>query len=239
MKIGPSLFLLALLLVGCSKKPDPATGRMSEFLVNWLKQHGETNVVVDASGVGIAGNETRLGASIYNSQSSETDSSVELEFKVKLPSGGPIVEYVAGTGSTQEKAMGQALENFVLTTMHVIYKAFMNPADEHQRAKSVVIAGKPRELIAGNMIQFGVQGNGGAIDLGAMSAQVQDIVMAQPLGPGPHWIKIVYSQDSSKPMIVSATLDNRDANEMTSAVQNLKWPERNDFYMVKQFIIIK
>jgi hypothetical protein len=150
-----------------------------------------------------------------------------------------MVEYVAGMGSTQEKAMEQALENFALTTAHVVYKAFINPADEHQRVKSVVIGGKPREMFAGNMIQFGVKSTGGAVDLDAMSGQVQEIATAQPLSAGPHWIKIVYSQDQSKPMIVAATLDNKDAPGMTSAVENLKWPARDDFYMVKQFIIIK
>jgi hypothetical protein len=94
-------------------------------------------------------------------------------------------------------------------------------------------------LFAGNLIQFGAQGSGGAIDLDAMSAQLQDIAVAQSLAPGPHWIKIIYSQIHDKLMIASATLDNRDATEMTTAVQNLKWPERDEFYMVKQFIIIK
>jgi len=101
----------------------------------------------------------------------------------------------------------------------------MNPADEHQRVKSIVINGKPRELFAGNMIQFGEQ-TSGEIDLGSMSAQIQDLVVASPLGSGPHWIKIVHSQNHSKPMIVAATLDNKDAAEMTTAVQNLKWPAR-------------
>jgi len=91
---------------------------------------------------------------------------------------------------------------------------------------------------SGNMIQMGEQ-TSGEIDLASMSAKIQDLVVTSPVGSGPHWIKIVYSQNHSKPMIVAATMDNKDAAEMTSAVQNLKWPERDEFYMVKQFIVIK
>jgi hypothetical protein len=236
MKIGPCVLMLALLLVGCDKKPD--TTRTDAFFASWLKEHGETNVVVDSAGVGLAGNETRMSASLFGTQKAGNGLSAEVEFKIRLPTGGPIIEYVAGAGDTREKAMDQAMENFVLTTAHVIYKAFMNPADEYQRVKSVVIDGKSRELFAGNMIQFGEQ-TGGEIDLGSMSAQIQDLVVASSLDSGPHWIKIVYSQNHRKPMVVAATLDNNDATEMTSAVQNLKWPERDQFYMVKQFIVIK
>jgi hypothetical protein len=161
-----------------------------------------------------------------------------MEYKTHLPNGETIVEYVAGSGKTQEGAIAHASVNYVLTTAHVIYKAFMNPADEHQRMRSVMIAGKPRDLFAGNLIQFGENSNE-SIDLESFSAQIQDLVIATPLPPGPHWIKIIYSQIHSAPMVVAVSLDNHDSAEMTTAVQNLKWPSREQFYMVKQFIVVK
>jgi hypothetical protein len=235
MKVGACVLLVAL-LAGCGKSPEPI--KSNEFFVHWLKEHGETNIVVDSAGVGIAGNQTRLSASLYGSKKLNTGYSVEVEYKISLPTGGPILEYVAAAGKTQEEAMDEAGANFVLTTAHVIYKAFINSADEHQRSKSVLIDGKPRDLLAGNMIQFGEQ-TSGAIDLETLSAQIQDLVVARPLPSGPHWIKVIYSQIHSKPMVVAVSLDNRDSAEMTTAVQNLKWPPREQFYMVKQFIVVK
>jgi Family of unknown function (DUF6348) len=237
MKTPPCLLLLTtLLLVGCSRNAE--TAKTNEFMVNWLKEHGETNIVVDSAGVGIAGNQTRIRASLYGSTKSENSFAAEVEFDITLPGGGKIVEFVAGSGQTQEKAMDEATLNFVLTTAHVIYKAFMNPADPHQRAKSIAINGVQREMFAGNMIQFGEK-EAGPIDLDAMSTQTQDLVATAPLGSGPHWVKVIYSQHRSKPMTVAVTMDNNDAPEMTSAVQNLKWPPREQFYMVKQFIVVK
>lgn len=228
--------MLAALLAGCSKTPQ--VSKTDEFFASWLKEHGETNVVSDSSGVGLAGNKTRLHASLYGSETASNGCSVEIEFRITLPEGGPIVEYVSGLGETKDKAMGQAMVNFILTTSHVVYKAFMNPSDPHQRVKSVLINGKNRELFAGDMIQLG-GGEGGSIDLDSMSAQLQDLVAALPLGPGPHWIKLIYSQHHNKPLIVSASLDNKDSTEATDALSKLKWPPRDDFYMVKQFIVVK
>jgi hypothetical protein len=228
--------VLAALLAGCSQAPEKS--KTNEVFTEWLKEHGQTNIVVDAGGVGIAGNKTRFHASLYGTEQGKTGYSAEVEFKITLPEGGPIIEYVAGLGETKEKAMDQAMANFILTTAHVVYKAFMNPDDSHQRVKSVVINNKPRDLFAGNMIQFGGS-KAGSIDLESMSTQTQDLVAAAPMGPGTHWVKFVYCQDHGKLVTVAATLDNKDAPEMTDALNKLKWPERDDFYMVKQFILVK
>jgi len=235
MKVSCCLLLLAL-VAGCSRTSQPSP--TDEFFVKWLQDHGETNIVVDSSGVGLDGNKTRLHASQYGLKKNATGSSVEIEFRIKLPEGGPIVEYVAGMGETTDKATAEAMINFVMTTAHVVYKAFMNPADPHQRVKSVSVNGTTRQMFAGDMIQMGEK-MAAPVDLGSMSEQVQDLVAAMPLGPGPHWIKVIYSQHHGQPMVVAANLDNNDTDELTSAVKKLKWPTRDEFYMVKQFIVVK
>src|SRR5215472_5304453 len=115
MKVSCCLLLLAL-VAGCSRTSQPSP--TDEFFVKWLQDHGETNIVVDSSGVGLAGNKTRLHASQYGLKKDATGSSVEIEFRIKLPEGGPIVEYVAGMGETTDKATAEAMINFVMTTAH-------------------------------------------------------------------------------------------------------------------------
>jgi hypothetical protein len=34
-------------------------------------------------------------------------------------------------------------------------------------------------------------------------------------------------------------MDNNNAPELTEAVKKLPWPKREEFYMVKQFILVK
>src|SRR5690349_3578195 len=134
--------LLLLVLTGCSESPNPSSknskdgisigGKTREFFTDWLREHGETNVVVDAAGVGLKGSAARLRASLYGSEQHASNSFVaELEFRVHIPSGGEIVEFVAGSGESFDRAVDDALVNFTLTTFHVLYKAFFNPADPH------------------------------------------------------------------------------------------------------------
>src|SRR5207244_1836462 len=103
---------------------------------------------------------------------------------------------------------------------------------------TVAFSGVNRDVIAGDIYMRG-SASDKKIDLNAMRERIQGALKDVPLAPGPHWIKIVYSQDDGKPMTVAATLDNTDHPKMTDAVKRLKWPARDGFYMAKQFIVIK
>jgi len=54
-----------------------------------------------------------------------------------------------------------------------------------------------------------------------------------------HWIKIVYAQRQREVMACSDSLDNEENAALTAAVRKLPWPSQDDFYMVKQFMVVK
>jgi hypothetical protein len=224
---------LLALCAGCS---GMTTNKYEQFFVEWLKNHGEKNVVTDAQGVGLAGNATRLRANMYEIKNAGNGYTAELEFKIKLPDGKEIVEYLAGMGDTEEQAVNDCLANFTLTTFHVVYKAYMNPQDEHQPVEKVQIGGIERELLLG---EFYARGGEDTPDLMPVSAQVRQLAIDSSLPAGTHWIKIVYGQNEEKPIMVSATLDNGESAELTDKLGKLDWPKHKSFYLVKQFILIK
>lgn len=229
--------LIIAVAAGCAK--DPAESTTEPFFVDWLEAHGETDVVVDKQGVGIADNPTRLKASLYGSDRGDDGGYlVETEFRIRLPSGGEIVEYVAGGGETEEQAVHDCLANFTLTTFHVVYKGFINPSDPHQTVEQVDIAGQTREMILGDIYMRGSE-SAEPIDLNAMRPQIQGAIAALPLSKEPHWIKIVYGQANGQAGVVSATLDNEEHQALTSAIRGLNWPQQDGFFMVKQFIVVK
>jgi hypothetical protein len=87
----PCAALLLSLLCGCSRSAPSA--KSNEFFVTWLQGHGESNIVVDARGVGLAGNPTRLRCSIYGSEQHTNGTfDTELEFRARLPDEREIVE---------------------------------------------------------------------------------------------------------------------------------------------------
>jgi hypothetical protein len=225
-----SLFVVALLLViGCRDQAAtpaqaPRRPELDNFFSEWLKAHGHSDVVIDDGGVGIAGNETRLMASLYGSNKHDDGSYVvEVEFTTRLPSHGQITDFVAGMGNTEATAINDALLNFTLTTFHVIYKGFINAEDPHISATTVKINGADRAVIAGDIMLRGGPKEG-KLDLEPLRAEILKALKQTSLSPLPHWVKIVYSQQGGKPMTVAVTLDNTDELKLTEEVKRLKWP---------------
>jgi hypothetical protein len=254
---------LALVAVGCLKPengtPPAASARPSirtptlpsatsqataeraaedDFFAGWLRAHGETDIVTDARGIGVSGNGTRLRASPYG----ETPHGggvlvVETEFRVHLPSGDEIVEYVAGVGASRKAADDDARANFATSTFHVIYRSFINPSDPHQQEEPIVLNGLPRSLVRGDVVvrNFG----GGPVDVSLVESQLKDILSKLSLSAAPHWIKIVYQQTDGAPDTVAVTLDNTEHASLISAIKRLPWPRQPGSYTAKQFIVIK
>jgi hypothetical protein len=243
--LARSLFVFALVLaLGCRDQAAtpakaPRRPELDTFFSEWLKAHGHNDVVIDDGGVGIAGNETRLYASLYGSNKHDDGSYVvEVEFTTRLPLHGQITDFVAGMGDTEDKAINDALMNFTLTTFHVIYKGFINADDPHMTATTVTISGAEREVIAGDIMLRGGPKEG-KLDLEPVRSQILEALQQTTLSPQPHWAKIVYSQQAGKPMTVAVTLDNSDDHKLTAAITRLSWPRFDGIYMAKQFIVIK
>jgi hypothetical protein len=224
-------------LLGCSRGVEKPAA--NEFFVSWLKSHGESNIVMDAQGVGIAGNATRLHSSLYGSEKHQNGTvTAETEFRIRLSDGREIVEYVAGNGDSVTAAEKDSNLNFLLTTFHVVYRSFMNPADPHQTEETVTINGKPRLLVMGDsMTRSGTTNS--SLDMFPLRAEFRKMFAPLPLSPDPHWIKVVYAQSQAKVMMCSVTLDNQDNAALTETVKRLPWPMQQDFYMIKQFIVVK
>ncbi len=210
-----------------------------EFFADWLRGHGESNLVVDASGVGLKGNSTRLRSSLYGSEHHTNGTfTAELEFKVRIPDGREIVEYVAGLGDSLENAQKDARVNFTVSTFHVIYRSFLNPGDPHQTGEKISIKGRPRALVLGDTMTRS-QGTNSAPDMLPVREGLRKLLASLPLSPQTHWIKIVYANHHSKATLCAATLDNEDNPSLTEAVGKLAWPRQEEFYMVKQFMVVK
>lgn len=251
MKIFPWICAL-ILLAGCSDGGPAKTATPAvvaplnqplpftvDFFSEWLKSHGHTDVVVDENGVGVNSNPTRLKASLYGSKKhANGDFVVETEFRVRLSSGREIVEFLVGTGDTEDKAIKDSMANFTLSTFHVVYKGFINDDDPHMTSKPVEINGQQRQLIQGDLFTRS-DAQTKDLDLNPMSEKIEAALANLKLGQDPHWIKVVYGQIKGQPSIVSATVDNDEVPALSAVMKDLDWPRHPGFYMSKQFIVIR
>ena len=236
MSAGPwAAVLLILIASGCQK--NPVQTRTQDFFVHWLQEHGETNIVVDSGGVGLKGNPTRLKATLFGSKKHASDYFVvELDFRIRVAADREIVEFIAGSASSFEGAVDDALLNFALTTIHVVYKAFLNPEDPHQKVKDFG-TGAARKLFVGDLYTRSDATN--SPNLGMMRAGLEETITSVPFTGGPHWAKLVYSHRNGKPMTVEVTVDNHTHPVLTTKLTELNWPVYDGFYMAKEFMVIK
>ncbi|MEM7313846.1 MAG: DUF6348 family protein [Planctomycetota bacterium] len=212
------------------KAPDEVTEQARKYFSDWLKDHGEENVINDDGGVGVAETETRLWAFLYGDS--------EIEFRIVLPDDREIVEFVAGMGEDREKATAGAMVNFCLSTLHVAYSCFMNEDDPHMDHEEIMIAGKPFTLTSGGIVAFGGEE---LPKFDGVSAKVHAVLANSSINleNKPHWLKIVYGQMKGEMILASVTLDNDTNDLLTSRVAELAWPESKDFYMAKEFLVLR
>jgi len=128
--------------------------------------------------------------------------------------------------------------NFILSTFHVVYRAFLNSNDPNQTEEKITINGQPRVLVLGDTFARS-QTTNSSPDMFPLREHFRKILSPVPLSAQTHWIKIVYANHHSKVMLCAVTLDNGDNPALTEAVKELPWPKKEEFYMVKQFIVVK
>ena len=196
---------------GCSRPSKDL--KSEEFFTQWLQAHGETNIVADAYGVGIAGNPTRLRWSLYGTEQPTNGTfNAELEFRIRIPDQREI----AGRQAARE-------------AKETADDALATPARSHADALPVPM---------GDTMTRG-QTTNSAPDMFPFRNQFREILAAQPLSSQAHWIKIIYANHRSRMMMCAVTMDNEDSPALTEAVSKLPWPKPEEFYMVKQFIVVK
>ena len=216
---------------------DATTEMAADFFEGWLKKHGEKETVNDKTGVGIKGKPTRLLAFRY--APSPESSGNEVEFRVVLPDGREIQEFVAGIGEQDDQIAKAAIENFALSSFHTIYAVCMNPKDEHVRREIVKI--DDRKFAMTSVGLYHLSSSKTKINFEPIALQIKTAIekSALKLGKQLHWMKIVYGQNENKPIISSVTYDNLAADKFSQQVKTLDWPKSDGFYLAKMFLMLE
>jgi hypothetical protein len=218
--------------------PDDVTKKARAFFAEWLKSHGEKEIINDGTGVGVKGKRTRLWAFHYKGADGTKKDSSEVEFRVVLPDGREIQEFVAGMGA-QDNVVDSAISNFAMSTFHTVYACCLNEEDPHVVREEVEIGGKNYEYTTVGL--FHMSNSKDPIDFNPVTDEIKKTIAQSnlKLEGGIHWMKIVYGQNENKPIITSVTFDNRQHTPMTEKIKALQWPESDGFYMGKQFLMFR
>jgi hypothetical protein len=162
----------------------------------------------------------------------------ELEFRVVLPDGREIQEFVAGAGAPGTE-IEAAIANFALSTFHTVYAVCFNPDDSHVQRQAIEINGQNFTMTTVGLFHLSTSET--EINFDPVREQIQKAIRNSnlKLGKQLHWMKVVYGQNQNKPIVTSVTYDNLEADELTNSVKDLDWPKSEGFYMAKQFFMFE
>ena len=162
--------------------------------------------------------------------------SLQIDVRFNTATGAVIVESFAGIGATRERAVADAVQNFVLNSFHVLLAAFFAPDDPHVSRETWRIGTSDCRVTIGNAT---ARGSVPAEDAGAWFDTFATAIKARRLVPGMHWARLYYAQDGGRTTVCEVLLDNSDWESVQEEMQGFAWTPAAAFYSLRVFLVIE
>src|SRR5262249_23804823 len=149
--------------------------------------------VAEGEWISFPGRSMRACASIVRETPQRSWLSVQLDVRLEVAPGRTIVESFAGLGETRDKAVGDALHNFIANSFHVLLAAFFRPNDPQVTEEEWNVSGRTIRATIGNVGIRGkppVQGK----QLTAWYEPFKEKLTQRQLPPRTHWVRLYYGQ---------------------------------------------
>jgi Family of unknown function (DUF6348) len=211
--------------------------QINETLLELFRAHGVEAAPQD-DWVALSGRKMRATASVVKETKQQASMSVQLDVRLEIAPRRIIVESFAGLGETREKAVADALQNFIANSFHVLLAAFFVSRDEHVSQEEWTIAGRRSRVIIGNAGIRGkppVQGE----PLVGWFKRFEEKLKEQQFRPGTHWVRLYYAQMQGKAIACEVLRNNDVWNEMQSEMTRTDWPPGEEFYSLRIFLVIQ
>lgn len=149
----------------------------------------------------------------------------------------PIIESFSGWGDDDDSLVRDAVQNFSLSSFHVLLSAFFNDHFDEQIDQETWQIGKQTfTALIGNVISRGDVPD----TLGTTwFNEYQQAVQKLPLSDGVHWLRLYYGQADNRVIAYEALLDNEHCQAIMSLVEHFSWQQSPDFYSVRVFLVAK
>jgi hypothetical protein len=217
---------------------SPSGNEYTTLFHDWLRSHGEENIVIKGDKVTLGNNPASFSARTYEVEQKPNGCLVEVEFLTTLPDGRVIQDFVTGMGKDIKAAQGDVFVNFVLTTMHILYAAFFNEEDPHVMPRLESIHGKTRKLYVGDMMVRGESPHPNSF------APLREYLVTQiketlPNDDKVHWFKVMYGQQLGEMKVCEIDLDPDGNPAIRERINDAPWQKSENFYFLKMFILVK
>ncbi|WP_145374673.1 DUF6348 family protein [Symmachiella dynata] len=246
--------ILLATLTGCSESPPSMPGpsnaasqptadvrgdsTINPLLVKLLRDHGLDATSRDGW-ILVDNRPSICGAIVREMQPSSNVTSIQIDVYLRVDPDRILMESFAGIGLTKDEAITDGIQNFVANSFHVLLAAFYRDGDDDQvETEQWDINGQSRRVTIGNMGIRGTVPNPDEPPTAWFKA-LESQIKASSLPPGTHWVRCYYSQMQNQPTALEVLLDNGDWGAVRSEMLQVNWPQGEDFYSVRVFLVVQ
>jgi len=213
----------------------PVDKRLMSFLIDMYRAHGteafrKDNWVIVGNGTVI----TR--ATCLNLQQHPGNIVVQVDIVTLCDVGKHIIESFAGVGADEKLAIQDACKGFQDSSFHALFSALLGSPCSHCEVESWTIDGIRRRVTMGRLR---MRGHFPLDDWSAHFAAMQKQLEAHNLSSGLHWVRIFYCYVPASAPTIEVLIDNNPQEDLQTAFGGLPWPQTEEFYSVRLFMIIQ
>lgn len=176
---------------------------------------------------------------IHNHREAVNGHSVMLQIDVALGGDQVIQECFAGIGASKRDAIKNALENFSQNSLHVFLAALWDCAEPSQVSiEDWGIGDQSWKVAIGN---FGIRSfHKRPVEIadGAF-ALIERLVRALDLNGEIFWVRTFFCNLNATDRVSEALLNNDMWKEAQDAIMSLPWAPSEDYYSVRNFMILR
>ncbi len=175
-----------------------------------------------------------------NQRENENGYTSRLDVRIELPNGQAIIESFGDIGENSENAKNKNIQNFALNSFHVISACLNNNKEDEQITfEEWKVDESEWDVYIGN---FGMKGStnepvevpSGLFDL--IEKLIKDNIKKENEY---YWARFFFAQFKNEISAIEFLVNNETFEEGRLHLSKLPWGLRDEFYSVRNFLIIK
>jgi hypothetical protein len=178
----------------------------------------------------------RMSASVVQRTPAEKGISIQLEIRLELWPGRLMTETFEGIGPSEVEALGDAIRNFSLGSLHVLLAAFFGIRyDDLVSGDHWMVGGVRRDVVVSRETRRGVVPKDDPDWYRGLSEATNRLGLAE----GTHWIRAFIGRNGNEPLVCEVTLDGAPWEAMEAELSRLPWRPVEGLVTSRRFLIIR
>jgi hypothetical protein len=173
------------------------------------------------------------------------ENSIQLDISLALSNEQILIESFSGIGDNQNSQLKDAVNNFTLNSFHTILCAFYNFKDNEQDIEVWTVKDNDWNVFIGpyGLRTMNSEGkdnfNAEMIPKELIEKLQRSIEQLHLNASQDYWFRTFYAHKDKKCIVTEALLNNSVMSDIQSSISNIKWPESDEFYSVRNFIVLR